>query len=241
MDGNAHLSSGSLHAQLLAGNHTLADAAVDGDLDLVISVVTKHPEKVNDIDVEGGMGMAALHYAAERGHVEIAEYLLEHGADINQQSRSGRNSLYIEGATALSLACKHDDNFPMVEMLLLAGADPTIATDGGFTPLMRASQSPNSTTIVKLLLNHRQGKTTVNYQCNQLGTALNLACDQGHVESVRILLEAGADIHLGKSDGTTPLAVAMAKHHSEIVKLLQVWRAFIDCHRHALSVLFAGI
>ena len=51
-------------------------------------------------------------------------------------------------------------------------------------------------------------------------TVLMAASDHGHVEVVRILLEAGADENLVDIDGFTALILASEQGHGEVVRML---------------------
>ena len=54
-------------------------AAQDGDLDAVSRLVADG----EDINAFDDLGKTPLHYAADREHVEVARYLIEHGANVN--------------------------------------------------------------------------------------------------------------------------------------------------------------
>jgi len=51
-------------------------------------------------------------------------------------------------------------------------------------------------------------------------SALILACTNGHIEVVKLLLEKGADVNSRNSDGDTPLIFAVRCGHAGLVKLL---------------------
>ncbi|XP_028043178.1 ankyrin-3 isoform X1 [Bombyx mandarina] len=51
-------------------------------------------------------------------------------------------------------------------------------------------------------------------------TALHYASEQGHIDTAKLLIEAGCKIDVTASDGLTPLHVAVVKNHIEIVRLL---------------------
>jgi len=52
-------------------------------------------------------------------------------------------------------------------------------------------------------------------------TPLFLACHEGHVDAVRLLLDKGAEVNRATKNGNTPLAIAQKKGHSSIVALLE--------------------
>lgn len=72
------------------------DAAILGEhKDVVEYLLSKYPDIVASPDLEGRL---PLHWAARAGHLEILDYLIEHGADIAAQDSSGYNILSHAGA-----------------------------------------------------------------------------------------------------------------------------------------------
>ena len=61
----------------------------------------------------------------------------------------------------------------------------------------------------------------VNRAQNQGATPLVIACHQGHVDAVRLLLDKGADVNKADEDGETPLSIAKQQGHSAVVALLE--------------------
>lgn len=78
-------------ADLLRGNAALLDAAKKGNLARVKRLLT--PENVNCRDTQG-RNSTPLHLAAGYNNYEVAEYLLENGADVNATDRGGLISLH---------------------------------------------------------------------------------------------------------------------------------------------------
>ena len=100
----------------------------------------EEPEPLSYGQLIGGHGgMTALLHAAREGHIETGMALLDGGADINQTSGSDR--------TSPMLMAMINGHFDMAIQLLRRGADPTIASDAGATPLyaaINAQWSPKS-------------------------------------------------------------------------------------------------
>jgi uncharacterized protein len=110
------------------------------------------------------------------------------------------------GDTALWLAC-YEGRLTLVRLLLESGADPTIATKGGETPLMVAS-SRGHLDVLRFLLGDSSAKNTVNYRYQGGETALLYACVKGHGGVARALLESGADPTIADRNGITPMIIA---------------------------------
>lgn len=73
-------------ADLLRGNVALLDAAKKGNLARVQRLVT--PENINCCDAQG-RNSTPLHLAAGYNNFEVAEFLLENGAEVNSQDKGG--------------------------------------------------------------------------------------------------------------------------------------------------------
>jgi hypothetical protein len=113
----------------------------------------------------------------------VVQWLLDEGAAMDEREQ--------EGCTALWIACYAGET-RVVRMLVVKGADPTIASHRGWTPLIIASQKGHLE-VVRLLLGHPSGKATVNHRSEQGRTALLMACFHGRGGVARALLASGAD------------------------------------------------
>ena len=127
-------------------------------------------------------GATALHWAAYRNDVTIADTLIAAGANANARTR--------EGASPLSLAAING-SAPMIEQLLKAGADPNETGPHGETPLMFVARNGNPDAIRVLLGRGAKVNATESLRGT---TALMWAAEQGHAPAVKLLLERGADI-----------------------------------------------
>ncbi len=144
-------------------------------------------------------GDTPLMIAAENGHSEIVKLLLKTGADVNASRETGSTPLYLASL---------NDHSEIVKLLLKAGADVNASHENGFTPLYQAVQE-GYIEIVKLLL---KADVDVDAADTYGLIPLLIAQQNGNYKIQGRLLEA--------KNGGTPLMMAAAKGHSEIVKLL---------------------
>eukprot|EP00741_Cyanophora_paradoxa_P021290 tig00021348_g20550.t1 len=104
----------------------LWNSAGRGDLETVKNILESRSTAVDATDAAGN---TALFSAAGAGHVEIVQFLLERGANINFQNKRGE--------TALITACKRRMD-ATTTALIDAGADVQVATEEGETALFHA-------------------------------------------------------------------------------------------------------
>src|SRR5262245_38859517 len=123
---------------LLGADSGLIEAARNGDANKVRTLLA---QKVPESAALAG-GSTALQGGVRFNHPEVADLLLNAGADVKAATRYK--------ITPLSLACSNG-NASMIERLLKAGADPNGTSEEGQTALMVASLSGKAE-AVKLLL-----------------------------------------------------------------------------------------
>eukprot|EP00111_Clytia_hemisphaerica_P001648 TCONS_00004672-protein len=155
-------------ADLLRGDVALLEAAKKGTLAKVMKLAT--PQNINCRDTQG-RNSTPLHLAAGYNHVEVAEFLLESGADVNAQDKGGLIPLHNASSYG------HVD---IAALLIKYKADVNATDRWMFTPLHEASQK-GRTQLCALLLTHGADPNLKNQE-NQ--TPLNLAS----AEDVKVLL-----------------------------------------------------
>jgi len=189
-------------------------------------------------------GVTALHVAAQGGHQAVIDILIEAGADVTILDDEKRSPLLLAikgnfGEVASSLVKaganpnteyvddegkSHNllfdaimvENDAFAQMLIEKGASLDYADEKKVSVLLQAAHRGMSNVTEKLL-----EKTTkpafVNAASEDGISPLIAASSEGHVEVVKQLIAAKADINGKDKDGTTALMAAAARGHLAIV------------------------
>jgi len=188
-----------------ASDLRLIDAVKKADVSAVRSLLTQHVVDVNATESDGS---TALHWAAQRDNLAIADLLIISGANVKAATRYN--------ITPLSLACTNG-NAALIERLLNAGADSNGTSEEGQTALMTASLT-GKVDAVKVLLAHG---AKVNAQEPYKGqSALMWAASEGNASAAAMLIEFGADVKAKSKAGFTPLLFAVRNDHIDAAKVL---------------------
>jgi ankyrin repeat protein len=205
-------------------------------------------DKGADPNITDRNGVTALHYTVLRGlsmsvgvqlqpfnyHMfrpnllETAKALLAHGANPNARittapvglkhaHNTGQRSGLADGATAFLIAAFTSD-VDMMRALMAGGADPSIATKGGVTPLMVAAGLGRGRGGYEAWRWRQTGHPEVTDQT----TAARA------LETVKFLLDNGADVNATNKFDETALHSAAHDGSDAIVKLLVEKGAKID-------------
>ncbi|MCG8467272.1 MAG: ankyrin repeat domain-containing protein [Gemmatimonadetes bacterium] len=157
----------------------VADAAMRGEVDAVRELLRRGL----DVNAAQGDGMTALHWAAERGDVELADMLIYAGANARAVTRIGQY-------TPLHLASR-TGNLDVARSLIAAGAVIDAATSNtGVTPLHLAAGA-GSADLVTLLLD--AGADADAREASWEQTPLTFAAAQNRADAIRALIAGGAD------------------------------------------------
>lgn len=153
--------------------------------------------------------------------LELAEKLLQYGADpdvrmTREPSDGARNILNRIGSTPFLQAAKLTD-IPFMKLLLDYGADPSMTTSEGATPLMAAAgvgiwqvgenAGTNEEAFEAVKICYEYGNKVDAVDVNG-DTALHGAAHRGANDIVAFLVEKGAKLDMVDVIGWTPLTIA---------------------------------
>lgn len=189
-------------------------------------------------------GFTMLHHAAKENKLEIIEFLVNSGCDINAGDNEEQTPLH--KAALLG-------NVESVQLLLDKGADVDKVDNNGQTPLHMAIISGGDTTVVRaliskadlqvkkddgenalhlairyhkldcidLILSHKQAPEVITGACNHGYTPLHLAVSLGHLDTVeRLLKKQNPDLFKTTNQGRTLLHLAAATSNGAILPFL---------------------
>jgi ankyrin repeat protein len=128
-------------------------------------------------------GWTPLHLAAFFGQKDVAEALIEHGADVNARSVNAMRNMPLHAAAA-------GRSSELVKVLLEHGADVNARQQGGWTALHAAAQNGDAAMATALL----DSGAEVNARAENNQNPMDLAMTGGHQNVAEILEQRGARI-----------------------------------------------
>lgn len=181
-----------------------------------------HHQYPMDICYNGGW--TALKWAIARGHLNITQLLLSHGADPNKDENT---------FIPLSFAAQYGQE-AIVRLLLERGADVD-ALCGWYGSALVAACDEDQLEIVEILLD---SKADINTESDLYGSPLEAAAKAGHWKLVTFLLEKGAEPNSQGDEIDTVLQSAAFQGQEDIVRILLDHRADVNrqagCYGNAL-------
>lgn len=165
-------------------------------------------DTVNSIHEVDNKGRTALDYATEKGDLRIFEALINKGANAYMLTKKGDSILH---------SAARRNRYVLVQYIIdNLKCESLIASNNlGETPLHIAVQNQGIETV-KLLVQH----IDVNIKNNEMLSVLHIACRQGNLDIVKILLSNNANIHDIGDLSYTPIQIATKHCRLDIVKYL---------------------
>ena len=210
-------------------------------------------ENTNILESSGvnksGREVNLIHFASEKGYVQVVEKLVQTGIDVNLPAPNPgkKTPLHIasehghievanlhlqnkvnapahENATPLHFASRYG-HLEIVSLLLEHGADINCQNDQNMTPIHQASFHGHLEVVKLLLLN----KADINCQSNGKVTPLHFAIKNNHLKVARLLITYGGNINAQTLNHKwTPLHFAALYGQKESVELLLEYDADLN-------------
>jgi ankyrin repeat protein len=152
-------------------------AAINGDVDRIRDLLARDEALLHEGDENLQM---ALHHAVAAGHLQVAEMLLEEGADVAATDAEERTPLHVAA---------HEGDAAIVRLLLDNGADPMAREFRGRTALFLATNWGNDLETVRYLIS---AGADVNDRTSRGEEILLSTLYYGRPEIIDLLLESGA-------------------------------------------------
>lgn len=197
----------------------LCQSVESGDVEAVRNLL----HAGEDVKACNEAGWTALHVAAKNNCVEIAELLLENGADVNARGAYEPIHMDIAGAAG---------ERELAEDVLAQAAGQDVPSWVRATPVHLAA-SFGHTEMARVLLGHGaemdllvagaigdidatnrllEEDGDANLRDADMNTPLHFACREGHEAVVKVLVLRGADVTAKGEHGLTPMHQALAKN-----------------------------
>jgi len=157
------------------GKNSLIYGIENANNDAVIKLINKGIELDRDIGT-----LQPLELAVSKHNIEIVNYLLEKGANVNLQSKYDRTALF--SAAALGY-------LDIAKILIKYNADPNIVDKYNVSPLIIAAEK-HHTSMIKYLVNETYADININPKYND--TVLNYAIKNVDLDLIKFLLDHGA-------------------------------------------------
>ncbi len=204
------LNGVQLHAQT---NTEFFQAVKTGDLNQVRSLLEAEPSLLESKDKDGN---TPLIKACQTMNVDIAEYLIDKGADVNAKGALGITPL-------IAIRKRKDEPYDLIQHLIKMGADVNAKFYPGVGDYTVLHTALGNVKITKLLIDNG---ADVNAK-NLMGTPLQRAISNKNVEIAELLVESGAKLQ-EFSFGNTELHLAAIKGRADHVPLLVKYGTDVD-------------
>ncbi|KAI3801786.1 hypothetical protein L1987_29901 [Smallanthus sonchifolius] len=232
-------------------------AAAYGDLEKLQRLVESEGCSVSQPD---NLGYYALQWAALNNRAAAAQYIIEHGGDINATDLTGQTALHwsaVRGAVQVAdlllqegahihavdaygyqtthVAAQYGQTALLYHIVTKWNADPDVPDNDGRSPLHWAAYKGFADCIRLLLfLDAYRG-----CQDKEGCTPLHWAAIRGNLEACTVLVQAGKKEDLMATDNTglTPAQLASDKNHRQVAFFLGNARRVLDKRWDGNSIL----
>ncbi|CAN6237356.1 unnamed protein product [Urochloa humidicola] len=215
--------------------------AAYGDLEKLHRLVERVGRSVTEPDA---LGYHALQWAALNNRIAAAQYILEHGADVNAIDHTGQTALHwsavrghiqvaelllkegakvdaadLYGYQTTHVAAQYGQTAFLCHIVAKWNADHDVPDNDGRSPIHWAAYKGFADTIRLLLFLGAYRARQDKEGC----TPLHWAAIRGNLESCTVLVQAGKkeDLTVQDNTGLTPAKLAADKNHRQIAFFLE--------------------
>lgn len=204
---SAQVAPSAAELQAYTGLHA---AAARGD----IADIEKRIAAGENKEAVDGRQRTPLHVAAYQKQHEAARALIRLGADSNR--------LEIDRYDIITIAAVAND-LPMLKLAVEGGGNPKAVTSRYDGTALIAAAHLGHVEVVRTLI---AAKAPLDHVNNLKWTALTESIVLGdggrnHTETLRALVEAGADVNIPDGRGSTPLRLAQDRGYREMAEILE--------------------
>lgn len=186
-------------------------ASASGFTEEVRGLLEEGIENIDQMEGWGPFRGTALMEAVRRGHADVAEMLIEAGADVSFVDVGGSPLLHVAARKE-----PQDIAIRMVNSIIRGGANVNATNDRGWTPL-HESVNIGYVEVSNILLVAGGDLSARNGDNNGV---LNIAVKSGCKIMVENMITQGAHSSYRDYSGYTPMHWAVILHGAEMVKLL---------------------
>jgi ankyrin repeat protein len=152
------------------------EAVTMGERDTVEAMLAKDPTLARASDA---MGFTALHGIVGEDEPELAELLIDRGADVAARNDMGMTPLHIAQECSI------------VEVLVRRGADVNARADNGWTPLHVQAQEGDDTGALEVMEALLEAGANPNLTDEEGNTPMTFALERDEPEKIAILKAHG--------------------------------------------------
>ena len=201
-----HSNGANIHQETSDGTNCIMSASLGtGDCKTVTWLIQQGVD-VNHCNKDG---WTAVHWAAQKGNLDVLKLLHSNGANIHQESSDGTNC--IMSASLGTGDCK------TLTWLIQQGVDVNHCNKDGWTAVYWAAQKGNLD-VLKLL--HSNGANIHQESSGGTNCIMSASLGTGDSKTVTWLIQQGVDVNHCNKDGWTAVQVAAQKGNLDVLKLL---------------------
>lgn len=184
-------------------------AAFTGDI-RIVELLLENEARIDALDYSQS---TALHKAAAHNHAEVCEYLIKKGARIDKHDKDNFTPLLLASCNG------HSET---ISTLLNLGASIADMDKNDKNALFWAAEEDHVKALKVLLKKIKEANIEhlIDKGDRYNYAPIHIAAEKGFINTVRLLLEAGADVFAKNEEERTPLHLAAMKGKTSVVRLI---------------------